>query len=94
MFSTKYKFFADSTAKTEDGVLVKPEHILIFFSGMDRDPPLGFGGTPQLVFSCEKYASASTCVFKLRLPLEHNCYRSFKEAMILSLLGNDGFGKT
>lgn len=40
-----------------------------------------------------KLATASTCDIILRLPTLHGeDYQSFKEAMIMSLKGNDGFG--
>ena len=63
----------------------------MFFSGTDREPPLGFNPRPKLLFSEEMLASASTCSLRLTLPTNHDSYQSFKESMVLSLLGNDGF---
>lgn len=68
----------------------------IFCCGAERIPPLGFGKDPKIVFLYKedgKLATASTCDIILRLPTLHNeDYQSFKEAMIMSLKGNDGFG--
>ena len=70
--------------------------ILIFCSGAERLPPLGFGREPKIAFlSSEdgKLATASTCDLTLRLPTVHcEDYDSFKEWMILSIKGHDGFG--
>ena len=74
--------------------------ILSFSSGADRIPPLGFGKRPSLEFfpvqdrfGVQKFATASTCDIVLRLPTSHgDNYESFKEAMIMSLKDNDGFG--
>lgn len=70
-----------------------PQDILIFFTGAESEPPLGYDKKPKLLFACQKLASASTCALQLTLPLEHHSYESFKENMILSLKGHDGFGK-
>ena len=70
--------------------------ILIFCTGADRLPPLGFGRELKIVFlghESGKLSTASTCDLTLRLPTVHGeDYESFKEAMTLSLKGNDGFG--
>ena len=40
-----------------------------------------------------KLASASTCDLQLRIPTVHGMnYEDFKEGLILSIKGNDGFG--
>lgn len=80
---------------THDGTPVTPEDILIFFTGADQPPPLGFSSTPVLLFAEDNIlASASTCALRLTLPLAHKTYDSFKEAMILSIMGHGGFGLT
>lgn len=70
--------------------------ILIFFTGAERLPPLGFFSEPRIVFlgrESGKLATASTCDLTLRLPTVHGeDYESFKESMTMSLKGNDGFG--
>ena len=80
-------FFSDGIAKTEDGTLVRPEDILIFFTGADQEPPLGFIPKPRLVFVDQNLAESSTCVYRLSLPLNHSNVDSFKYHMILSLMG-------
>lgn len=59
-------------------------------------PPLGFGKDPKIVFLHKVYgklATASTCDIIFRLPTVYgDDYQSFKEAVIMSLKGNDGFG--
>lgn len=87
--------FADANVQTIDGDAVMPEDVLIFFTGAEIEPPLGYDQKPKLLFSWEKLASASTCSLRLTLPLEHYAsYESFKDSMVLSLKGHDGFGKT
>ena len=89
-----YFVHTEGSAKTEDGQCVTLKDVLVFFSGADHEPPLGFHPHPKLWFSEENLASASTCSLRLTLPTNHTSYQSFKESMILSLLGNDGFGRT
>ena len=79
---------------TEDERKVTLGDLLVFFSGAEREPPLGFSPKPHLLFSDDLLASASTCSLRLTLPIQHSSYESFKEYMILSLIGNDGFGRT
>lgn len=59
-------------------------------------PPLGFENKPSIVWlygSTAKFATASTCDVQLRLPTCHGeDYAAFKEALIMSLKDNDGFG--
>lgn len=72
--------------------------ILVFFTGADRIPPLGFSKVPKVTFlhsnvTTLKFCTASTCDLQLRLPTCHGeDYEAFKDAMIMSLKGNDGFG--
>ena len=57
-------------------------------------PPLGFEKHPTLKFiHSGRLATASTCDLHLRIPTLHGrSYPDFKEAMILSMKGHDGFG--
>ena len=69
--------------------------VLIFFSGSDRVPPLGYDVSPSLVFlhhSNARFPTASTCDLQLRLPASYVDYEGFKEAMLLGIKGNNGFG--
>ena len=72
------------------------EDVIVFFSGSNRVPPTGFAKKPTVTFfhdPLRKLATASTCDLQLRLPVCHgNDYESFKQDMILSVKGNDGFG--
>ena len=74
----------------------KVEDVLVFFSGADRIPALGFPHSPKVSFlygQASKFCTASTCEIRLRLPTSHGeDYHSFREAMVMSLLDNDGFG--
>ena len=71
---------------------------LVFFTGADRIPPLGFDKMPSVTFlhsdvTPSKFCTASTCDPQLRLPTCHGeDYEAFKDAMIMSLKDNDGFG--
>ena len=72
------------------------EEVLIFFTGADAVPPLGFDKQPTVCFmhnSNSKCSTSSTCELVLRLPTRHgNNYASFRDAMKMSLQDNDGFG--
>ncbi len=67
--------------------------ILIFFTGSDREPPLGFLLSPTLEFTHNTpLANASTCSLIIRLPTSNSAtYDAFKEKMIMSFLGHGGF---
>lgn len=68
--------------------------VLAFFTGADREPPLGFPLTPKLQFlhGEDIFATASACELLLRLPTRHTSYHEFKESMIMSFCGHGGFG--
>ena len=89
---TSYFGNLDGTAQTEDGQQVTMEDILIFFTGACKEPPLGFGKQPMLLFEDGELATASTCDLKIRLPLKHETYERFKDFFLLSLKGHDGLG--
>ena len=84
----------DGTAIADDGRAVTLEDILAFFTGADRPPSLGFQPYPTLHFCNDELASAQTCEMGLSAYHSHKEYKKFKEKLILSLLGHDGFGKT
>ena len=70
--------------------------MLVFFTGANAVPPLGFDTQPLVSFlhgQAARLCTASTCELHFRLPTCYGeDYAAFREAMILSLLGNDGFG--
>ena len=72
------------------------EDVMVFFSGSNHIPPTGFAKKPTIVFvhdPLRKLATASTCDLQLRLPVCHGTdYETFKQNMVLSIKGNDGFG--
>lgn len=77
-----------------DGLLdVTLEDVLIFFTGCDREPPLGFSRIPELYFLHDKnstMATASTCSFHLRLPISHSNYSAFRHFMVWSFKEHGG----
>ena len=82
----------DHQVKTSDGNVVLPEDCLAFFTGSDREPPLGFPHKATLLFNASVLATASTCDMTLYLPYCHSDYDTFKSFMIESLMGHGGFG--
>ena len=70
--------------------------MLVFLTGADKIPPLGFDKECSVIFlhgPGEKLATANTCDLQLRLPTCHQeDFASFKEALIMSINDNDGFG--
>ena len=87
------KHFHLSTEGTTD---CSVEDVLIFFTGAAKIPPLGFEKVPSITFQhcpTAKFATSSTCDPELRLPTRHgDDVVAFREAMIMSLMDNDGFG--
>ena len=72
------------------------EDVLVFVPGSSRIPPLGFDTMPTLSFIKDGgiLATASTCDIQLRIPVIHKSYERFREAILLSIKGHDGFGTT
>lgn len=76
-----------------DGIIeCTPEDVLVFFSGSNNIPPIGYDKQPVLMFVDGPLATASTCDAQLRIPIRHGNYTKFQEALILSIHGSDGFG--
>ncbi len=69
------------------------EDILIFFSGSEEVPPLGFVPSPTISFNNTSiYPKASTCAFTLILPTKYDNYMEFKDKTIFGIKNNGGFG--
>lgn len=70
--------------------------MLIFSTGADKIPPLGFDQEPKLTFLesavDNMLPTASTCAIELRLPTCHSQFHSFKEYMTMALKSYGGFG--
>ncbi len=68
--------------------------VLVFFSGSNCVPPVGFPHQPKVSFlkGEARLCTSSTCEIRLRIPTQYVDYAAFEEAMILSFNGNDGFG--
>ena len=77
---------------SDDDAAVTLEHVLIFFSGASKVPPLGWLTVPELHFnSTNIYPTASICALHLVLPTKH--HRSFKCFMEQGLADHGDFGK-
>ena len=62
------------------------EEVLIFFSGAEAIPPLGFSKKARLYYLQDiLYPETSTCGLTLTLPTKHNEYDIFKSAMIFGI---------
>ena len=74
--------------------LIALDDVMIFFSGSDKLPPLGFPKKPSLHFnSTNIYPTASTCALELTLPSKYGTnYDAFKAAMFVGLKYHGGFG--
>ena len=59
---------------TENQEPVTLEDILIFFTGLDCEPPLGFHPKPTLKFTDSDLATAGTCDMGFCLPIKHDQY--------------------
>ena len=69
---------------------------MIFFTGADTLPAVGFGKVPKLSFlenvPSRLLPTASTCAIELRLPTCHADYPAFRQYMDFGLRGHRGFG--
>ena len=76
------------------GSLCTLSDVCVFFSGANQPPPMGFPEKPtlKLLHDGSPFPTSSTCSLILRLPTLHSTYATFKEAMVLGIHGNDGFG--
>ena len=84
----------------DDSRSVSLNQLLIFATGCDCEPPLGFKQQPTIEFIHEELharpsdkflPTANTCGLVLRLPV-HACYDSFAEAMDMGVQCSICFG--
>lgn len=85
-----------SESDEEHVTTLRLEDILVFVTGADLIPPMGFDRAPEIFF-CHtpqlKLAVASTCSPSITLPTCHDSYKDFKDAMVESIVSGFGFGK-
>ncbi len=89
----------DAVLTVEDtDITVTFDKLLMFATGTDQIPALGFDPEPTQQFlhipvngSQRMYPEASTCGLVLRLPL-HASYESFNNSMILGIVQSPHFG--
>ncbi len=82
----------------EEEVRVTFDDLLMFATGTDIIPPLGFDSVPTLAFLHDPvngvkriYPEANTCALILRLPI-HALYDSFSKHMIIGIVQSPHFG--
>ena len=88
------QFYFSICMCTDEDIGCTLEDMLIFFSGTDALPPLGFDTPPTLTLlhGDVRFPTASTCGIHLSIPTKYKKFEDFKDAMITALLSNDGFG--
>ncbi|XP_056615096.1 G2/M phase-specific E3 ubiquitin-protein ligase-like [Triplophysa dalaica] len=88
-------YWRDFLVDVEDGVFeIELQQILIFASGADRIPALGFTPQPTISFIHEigrNYPEANTCLVKLKLPI-HETYENFTKYMFEGIIQSPTFG--
>ncbi|XP_014675138.1 PREDICTED: G2/M phase-specific E3 ubiquitin-protein ligase-like [Priapulus caudatus] len=95
LLSYWYDFLQD----LEEGeCAISLEDLLIFTTGCDHEPPLGFFPRPTIEFNHQDQISmsmlplANTCGNVLKLPVGHSTYESFRENLVLGVQCCGGFG--
>ena len=82
----------------EDSIGISLAEILFFALGCKALPPLGICGEVQFLHDAEKDGNlfrlpkANTCACIIKLPVVHNDYNSFKDAMVFGIKNARGFG--
>ena len=68
--------------------------ILVFSTGSDAVPAVGFQPQPSVSFAADdsKYPRGKTCGNELELPVINKTYSDFKENMEFGILNSSGFG--
>ena len=76
----------------DEEVKCRFKDVMIFATGADEEPPLGFVPLPTLRFENAKYPTANTCSNILNIPLQHQTYEEFRDAMEFGIMNCAGFG--
>ncbi|KAF6726454.1 G2/M phase-specific E3 ubiquitin-protein ligase [Oryzias melastigma] len=88
-------YWRDYLIDVEDGAFnITLEDILVFASGADRIPVLGFNPKPTLEFLSDptrRFPEANTCLVQIRLPVLPT-YRAFAEKMCDGIIQSPTFG--
>ena len=66
--------------------------VLVFFTGADSIPPLGYSSATLNFNPTNQYPTASTCAIALSLPTKYTEYRQFKRQLNVALTMHGGFG--
>ena len=67
-------------------------HVLIFSTGANSPPPLGFNNKPTIEFIDGELPKANTCAPTLYLPLGISEFERFKTQMDFAILNSPCFG--
>jgi len=78
------------------------EEILFFSTGVKCVPPAGLSPQPSIGFLHDaelngngdksKYPKGNTCACRVMLPVTHDTYQAFTEAVIFGIKNSHGFG--
>lgn len=79
---------------SEEGTSIFLSDFLVFCTGSDCQPPLGFSKDPEIQFlHRDGLPTASTCDLVFRLPTGWDTYAMFREKVIEALLSNKVLGQ-
>lgn len=82
--------------REESTSTLRLEDLLIFVTGSDSIPPMGFEFNPVITFVHDPPSHlplSNTCTPSLHLPVISQPYDRFKDAMVEALVGGIIFGK-
>ena len=78
---------------TDEGSDITLQDLLLFLTGTDTIPPMGFESKITVLFTDDKcLPSVNTCALKMYLPLTPRDEEEFDEMFRLSIVGSVGFG--
>lgn len=69
------------------------DDVMIFTTGVQSEPPLGFQHKPSIKFCSGRFPRANTCINCLFLPTALTTYDDFLYAMCFAILNAGGYGK-
>jgi hypothetical protein len=69
------------------------EDVLVFITGANVPPPLGFDSTPTIELTDGNFPTANTCSTTLHLPTVYEEYEVFKGKMDFSILNSPSLGQ-